>query len=339
MLPLKISCLNLTDSTRLVKFMISPSKRKSILRISTLETSLRNSSSSINLRNTMLLLIISPKITQTNMYRKIQRKKPQLRKIQEEVAMDQEEGIATIMRATIDIPLRMNKTREDYTSLDRNAQLDKRKVIKVMVKLTLRRIKEPQQRMHSTKMKFITRVLQAALLVHMTEEPEEGLEVPNPTMMMLVIQASEVEADATTKRMKKIITRVVKEENPRKIIVIHGVNLKKIPKKRPRWAPKKVIRPKRRRKTIMTTRREETMVTKNLIGRERVETSSIDLASPKKRTMLKDSLLKNLRLSRKQRRETWQRLKQESMIRLLRKRETFNKLRDQTRSSSKSTTK
>ena len=338
MLPLKISCLNLRDSTRLVKFMINPSKRKSILRTSSLETSLRNSSS-INLRDTMLLLSISPKITQTNMYRKIQRKKPQLRKIQEEVAMDQEEGIATIMRATIDIPLRMNKTREDYTSLDRNAQLDKRKVIKVMVKLTLRRIKEPQQRMHSTKMKFITRVLQAALLVHMTEEPEEGLEVPNPTMMMLEIQVSEVEADATTKRMKKIITRVVKEENPRKIIVIHGVNLKKIPKKRPRWAPKKVRRPKIRRKTIMTTRREETMVTKNLTGRERVETSSIGLASPKKRTMLKDSLLKNLRLSRKQRRETWQRLKQESMTRLLRKRETFNKLRDQTRSSSKSTTK
>jgi hypothetical protein len=108
------------------------------------------------------------------------------------------------------------------------AHIDKM-IIKAMANLILRRIKEPQLKIHSTKMKFIARVLPAALLVLMTEIPVKVLEVANHTMMKVVIQASEVEADATTKRMMKIIARA---ENPRKIIAMHGVNLKKIPKKR-----------------------------------------------------------------------------------------------------------
>jgi hypothetical protein len=220
--PLIISYLNPRDSKSLVKFMISPSKRKIILRIISLDSSIRDS---INPRNTTLPLSISLRIT--NMYRKVIIHL-QLRKIREEVAMDQEVGTATIMKVDI-IQLRMNKTRGDFTSPEMIAHIDKMMVIKAMVNLTLRKIKEPQLRIHSTKMKFTARVLQAALLVLMTEIPVKVLEVANPTMKKVVIQASEVEADATTKRMMKIMARA---ENPRKIIAMHGVNLKKIPKKR-----------------------------------------------------------------------------------------------------------
>lgn len=221
--PLIISYLNPRDSKSLVKFMISPSKRKIILRMLSLDSSIRDS---INPRNTTLPLSISLRIT--NMFRKVIIHL-QLRKIREEVAMDQEVGTATIMKVDNIIQLKMNKTRGDYTSPEMIAHIDKMMVIKAMANLILRRIKEPQLKIHSTKMKFIARVLPAALLVLMTEIPAKVLEVANPTMMKVVIQASEVEADATTKRMMKIIARA---ENPRKIIAMHGVNLKKIPKKR-----------------------------------------------------------------------------------------------------------
>lgn len=220
--PLIISYLNPRDSKSLVKFMISPSKRKIILRMLSLDSSIRDS---INPRNTTLPLSISLRIT--NMFRKVIIHL-QLRKIREEVAMDQEVGTATIMKVDNIIQLKMNKTRGDYTSPEMIAHIDKM-IIKAMANLILRRIKEPQLKIHSTKMKFIARVLPAALLVLMTEIPAKVLEVANPTMMKVVIQASEVEADATTKRMMKIIARA---ENPRKIIAMHGVNLKKIPKKR-----------------------------------------------------------------------------------------------------------
>lgn len=145
--------------------MINLLKRKSILKMSSLEISLRDSSTKS--RNQMLLLSISPKIT----HRKMLLKKPQLRKIQEEVAMGLlEEVTAIIMTATLDIQLRMNKTREDNSSPDKNATLDKKTVIQHMVKLTLKRIRVLQLRMYLTKMKFIIRVQQVALLVHMIEE-------------------------------------------------------------------------------------------------------------------------------------------------------------------------
>ena len=83
----------------------------------------------------------------------------------------------------------------------------------------------------------------------------------------------------------------------------------------------------------MTTRREETMVTRNLTGRER-EVILTSQVSQRKRTTSKVRLLKSLRLSKKPRRETWLRHKQESMTRLLRKREIFSKFRDLMRSSS-----
>jgi len=58
--PQIISNLNPGDSKSLVRFMISPSKRKSTLRMLSLDSSIRNS---INPRNTTLLLSISPRIT------------------------------------------------------------------------------------------------------------------------------------------------------------------------------------------------------------------------------------------------------------------------------------
>ena len=327
--PQKISNLNLRGSKSLVRFMISPSKRKSILRMLSLDNSIRNS---INPRNTTLLLSISPRIT--NMYRKVITD-PQHRKIQGEVAMDQEVDTATIMRVHT-IRLIINKMRGDYTSPDKIAHLDRMTVIKPMANLTLKRIREPQLRMHSMKMKFITRVLPAALLVLMIENQGEALEVVNPTMMMVVIRASKAGVDAPTKRMMKIIARA---ENPRKIIAIHGDNLKKIPKKKQRVRVSKLRRHRTRRNTTMTTRRKETMATRNLTGREKVEISTKNQGNPKKRKMSRDSLLRSSRLNKKQRRGTWQRLRRENMIRQLRKRVTFSKLRDLTRSSSKSTTK
>jgi hypothetical protein len=328
---------NPRDSLSLARFMISLSKRKNILRTLSPDssTSLRDSTNPRN--TTMPLLSISRKI-----HRKviIYKNNPQHRKIREEVGIVvQEEGTAIIMRVEDSIQLRMSKTRGDNTSPEMIAQLNTRIVIEAMGRVTLRRIRVvPQLRIHSTMMIFITRVLQAALTVHMIENLEVDLEVANRTIMSLVIQASEVEVvDAATKRMMKIITRV---ENPRKITVMHGDNLKKIPKKRQRVLVSKVRRPKIRRKTTMTTRREETSATRNLTGRERVETSTKSLAKPKKRMMSRESLLKSSRLSMTQRRETWQRLRLESMTRLLIiKRATFSKSRDQMRNSSKSTTK
>lgn len=106
------------------------------------------------------------------------------------------------------------------------------------------------------------------------------------TMMKLVIQVLKEEADAITKKMMKIITREVKEENPRKTIPNHGDNLKKIPKKRQRMAKEK--RPKKRRRTTMTTRRGAvTMVTKNLTGRE-MEEITTSQESLRKKTTSKD---------------------------------------------------
>ena len=197
--------------------------------------------------------------------------------------MVQEEGTAIIMRVEDSIQLRMSKTRGDNTSQEMIAQLNTRIVTEAMGRVTLRRIRVvPQLRVHSTMMIFITRVLQAALTVHMIENLEVDLEVANRTIMSLVIQVSEVEVvDAATKRMMKIITRV---ENPRKITVMHGDNLKKIPKKRQRVLVSKVRKPKIRRKTTMTTRREETTVTRNLTGRERVETFTKSQGKLKKKT-------------------------------------------------------
>lgn len=251
-------------------------------------------------------------------------KKVQVKKIQaEEAAMALE--VVTAKIGKIDILSSITKAITDISSVGMNAQHAKR--VDNMTKLTIKKIRMHQQRIHSTKMKFTTRVLLVVPLDPLTAEllevdiervlPEvalekvllevaiEKVEVANPTMMkLLVIKASEANAPIT-KRMKKIKTRVVKKESPGKTAILPRTSLQKILKKRLRL---RESQPKRRSTSTTTTSKEVTTAIRSLTGRERVEISR-SLASTMRRTMLRDLPLRSSRLSKRPRRETWQRHK------------------------------